>query len=64
MDGLNVDLIIYATLLVIFFGNHSKSRIIPLAPMVNKEANEKTDTTMKNEKKITWKRLKHISLQL
>ena len=30
------------------FDNHSKSRLISLAQMANKEANEKTDTTIED----------------
>ena len=40
MAGLDVEFIIYAILLVIFLDNHPKFRLIPFAPMTNKETNE------------------------
>ena len=48
MDALDVEFIVYATLLVIFFDNHRKSRLMSLAPMANKKANKKTETSMKD----------------
>ena len=40
MDDLDMEFIIYAILLVIFLDNHPKFRLIPFAPMTNKETNE------------------------
>ena len=37
------------------FDNHPKSHLIPLAPMTNKEANKKTDTTMEYAKHFNSK---------
>ena len=52
MAGLDVEFIIYAILLVIFLDNHPKFRLIPFAPMTNKETNEKTNTTIENVKEF------------
>ena len=48
INDLDMKLIIYTILVCYIFDNHPKSRLLPLAPMADKEKNETTDTAMED----------------